>query len=93
VLALNAIQQASTNLGKTIRTQPTFGLISEPIEPASISDQPHKPAALLIALDPNRRIQLERMVKNDEHAFAEGSVLTREIVEVLDRHIAKSRSS
>jgi len=90
-LTLNAIQRAGTNLGNTIRNQPTFGLISEPIETLSTTDQRRKPAALLICLDPNRRILLDKMTKDNEHAFAEGSALTREIVEVLDRHIANRR--
>ena len=85
---LNAIRTAATNVGGTVRNQPTFGLISDPIENPNVTDQPHNPAAVLICLDPNRRILLGKMTKDDQHAFAEGGALVRGIVEVLDRFTA-----
>jgi len=88
---LNAIRVAATNLGDTIRNQPTFGLISDPIENPNVSDQMHNPAALLICLDPNRRILLGKVTKDDQHAFAEGGALVRGIIEVLDRYIASPK--
>jgi len=88
---LKAIQQAGTNLGNTIRNQPTFALISDPIENPRASDQPRKPAALLICFDPNRRIQLEKMTKDSEHAFVEGGALVRDIVAVVDRYIGQRK--